>query len=115
MSTNETPSVRTVFENKVKATKSLHRRPDETPSQHRVRVEATVAKEWGCAVSTFRAYWNKRRRPTLAHENFAADLKKYGRAEFDEKGRLIRESLDRGPEMVSFLKYTPAGSDRPRP
>lgn len=109
--------VRLTYDNKIRATTSLRKRADESPKEWRERCERTISKEWSCAVPTLRAFLGsaQRRRPTRKkNPRFFDDLKKFGAAKFDEKGRVIRETLGLGMDPLTFLDVAPAGSDARR-
>lgn len=104
-----------VYDNKIRIEVKLRKRERESNREHRERVEAEVAREYGCGVSTLRAFKNLRRRPRLdRHPKFFDDLRKYGSAKFTKTGEVREETLGRGPDPEEFFADTPPGSDEPR-
>ena len=108
----ELPTFKEVYENTIRGLK-LRRGTDESMAAFRDRVDAAIAARWNCAPSTLLAFKNGRRRPTpKKNPKFYDDLQRFGRAEFDERGTVKRDTLGAGPDPFEWFNATPAGSDR---
>lgn len=93
------------YESMTKHRADLKKEPNETPRQHRERVLAIVAREWGFAAASLPAYLQPLRTPDYdKHPKLFDAVKKYGRAQFAENGKIVKESLNQGPDVMEFLR-----------
>lgn len=103
---------RRTFENLVRHV-GLARDEGEGIRAFRERCEDVIGKRWGYARISMRALFGLYRRPSYEKcPKFYEDLAEFGRAEFDDHGRVVKGSLGKGPTVRQFLHVTPAGKDK---
>jgi hypothetical protein len=111
--TIETRWARQLYDNLVKHL-GIARAEDETATVFRERAQSEIGARWdGYSGTSIRAFFNFVRRPSFnTGPKFYADLVEFGRAKFDAKGKVIPESLNKGPAVRQFLDVTPIGKEK---
>lgn len=76
---------------------------DETAAQYRVRALDVIGARWNRKGNTVRCMEGPRRLWKEGSRQFFADLQRYGACEFRKDGSLVKASLGKGMDMMTYM------------